>query len=193
MDKTKTLESAKKHGYILVIVTIVTLTLQAYFSEAFSDNLMLFCIASSVGTLTIAYPYIRMLQGIEVIANESEDQFFILSTTRFIKITIIGTAVFVILIWSEWLLGEKMGSLLSLISTLGIMVYLGGTTLKISKGFLSLQPEYGKLAKQTSYWHKVSGYLMVSVILSIIGIVLSLVADYFMWKLICQRLKENGG
>ena len=191
MKDINVLEKAKKHGYYSLVILLISYAAQAYLGYKFPEETLWFSVVTAIGMIIVLYTYRTMMLGILAMAEESTDQNFILSTKSFIKTTIISCLVIAFVMVVFELISTELVAFVSFISIVAMLVYLGMASLKISKGFTALEEKYAKTAKRAVFWHKITGYLLVSVILSIIGMITSLVADYFMWRLICMRLKES--
>jgi hypothetical protein len=191
MSNNNILETAKRQGYTSALILVITFIIQGYLTYRFPDDTLLFAVISGVAMIIVLYTYRLMMLGILAMAEESKDQNFTSSTLGFIKATVISCIVLAFVGIVAELIPTKVVSLISLISTVAMLVYLGVASLRISKGFTVLEGKYTETAKRTVFWHKVTGYLLVTVILSLVGLITSLIADYFMWRLISMRLKES--
>ena len=59
----------------------------------------------------------------------------------------------------------------------------GILSIRISKDVKDFEPTLGTVAKRAALWNRIAGWLMVTLVLSPVGAVLSLIADYYMWRM----------
>lgn len=188
MNNIKIFKKAKKFGYLTAAILLATIAGQLFLPIQFPDNGLIFEVFTTVMTLVITYTYFVMLKGVEVAAHDSADEYLIAATKKFIQavlVTCVGISFYGLL---AYLLQNESFTLLLTIMVLGLLFWFGILSIKISKGFANVTDRYGKSARRAALWHKISGWLMVSVVLSPIGILTSLIADYYMWKVVSERL-----
>ncbi len=64
---------------------------------------------------------------------------------------------------------------------------LGIMSIRVAPFFDKFENDQNNYGRKTAKWLKISGWLQATVILSIVGGALSLVADFYMWKLVKQE------
>ena len=191
MENLKTLKIAKQSGYYTLVIILLTFVVQGYLTIILPEKTLWLAIFTTLATLVVTYTYWIMLLGVATIAGETNNQTFIVSVKSFIRAVLVTCFVVAFVGLIIELQNNEIISLVLSIMVLASLVYLGIVSLKIAKGFKVVEAKYGKTVKRAIFWHKVSGYLMISVILGLFGVLTSLIADYFMWRLVCIRLKES--
>jgi hypothetical protein len=181
---------AKKFGIICLLLLLVEIAVLATTYTIFDEKNLLQALIVCVFTLVILYTYLEMLKGIEFIAEESKNQNFIKNYQSF-KIAIIITGIyFAFSDLVDVIAQNEIISFAVLILTLLTFLYLGIVSLFLAKSFSELDATLTKYAKQAAFWNKLSGVLFVSVLFGVFGALTSLIADFYMWKVISEKLKQ---
>lgn len=99
-----------------------------------------------------------------------------------ISIFMVTNIFFAFLLWLT--LGVVAWAPILLPVTVVLCIVAGIYSIRVGNDFKRLQEQFGQLGLKVALWRKISGYLMASVVLFIIGMLLSFVADYYMWRLL---------
>jgi|SRR3989344_6001396 len=75
---------------------------------------------------------------------------------------------------------EKIFGLVAIV----LIAILGIVSIRIAPFFDKLEGDRAEYGRKVARWLKISGWLMATVILSIIGVLASLIADFYMWRLV---------
>lgn len=142
----------------------------------------IFCMAA------VAHTYLIMLDGITAIAQERQIETFIRSVLNFIRATILSVVALIFSTLLDVISSDGSLALVSILIAVVPLVYLGIVSLEIAKDFKQLE---GQPAHRAALWHKIAGILMVSIVLIPLGILVSLLADYYMWRVISDRLNRS--
>lgn len=75
---------------------------------------------------------------------------------------------------------------LLLVATLPLWCVNGIFLFKLAECFKKYLEELGKLGKRVVIWNKISGWLLASVVLFIPGLILSLIGEFFLWRVLAR-------
>lgn len=134
----------------------------------------------------VSISYVVMLLGLKPISQEKNDQQLLNAVNQFIWVCIVFYVVSAPMLMQSFLPSEvlKIFALLCLV----IYAVTGVFSIRLGNNLKRLEVDYGRIAKNASLWSRVSGWLAVSFILLPLGLILSCVADYFMWRLLKERV-----
>lgn len=138
--------------------------------------------------LAIGLSYVLVLYGVREVALQIGDKVLV----RHLDFTVWLSVVLTPLAAASPLLEpfSELGAQILLLITLLVFGVVGVVAILLSHDFRRTQEQLGVVSKRIACWHAVSGYLMVTIILSPLGILLSLVADLYMWKLLRDRVAQ---
>lgn len=161
----------------LVIASMVLSVPGAFFQ----DNFYLQGLLSVVG-LGILATYTMLLLGILKVAEETGDNRFINDVWVFI-ITGVVCGLILNVFYFPTLFSPSVLATAAIIMVVTFFL-LGIYSIRLSKDFSKLNQSIGPFALKAARWYKISGWLIVTLILLPIGFLLSLVADYYTWKML---------
>lgn len=187
----QSLLKAKKYGYITVFILLISFIGQIALTVLLPEEFLLGQIFITVTTLLLTYTYLVLMRGISVIAAESKNEQFIKATKQYITVIISTSGILAFYGLAIVAISNSLFTFIATSLMLLCITLLGFVSLRIAKGFESIIPVYGKSARRATYWHKIAGWLIVTVILNSIGILVSLIADYYMWRVINQRIDST--
>lgn len=177
----------KNAGIICLILSVLDLVMSFFIDankpDIFTESIQFII---SVG-LTITYSL--LLLGIYTIVKERNDQQFIKDIKNFLTITIIIGVIVAVTSFSRLITPTILITLAIVYFTLGVGA--GIVAIRLAKDFQRLETQYGNYAHQASRWHKISGWLLATILLLPLGGLLSIIADYYMWKVLQQYLKKK--
>ncbi len=169
--------------YLIIILPHLLQSLLIGVSENQTPLLIVGVVLAIVADIT----YILLLVGVQALAKELRAERLVQNLQAGIIIT-----AFMLPINS---LGSVFGNfsrvaaMSSLVASLIVMILYGIISIRLATDFKRLEGQLGASAHVISRWQKISGYLMVTVLFSVIGALLSLIADYHMWRLLKNRMK----
>ncbi len=73
------------------------------------------------------------------------------------------------------------------IATIVLMVPIGIASIQLARFFENDEIERSEYEKKAGKWLRISGWLMATVILGLIGGILSFIADVYLWRMIRQK------
>ncbi len=74
---------------------------------------------------------------------------------------------------------------LSLVALIPILSIMGILFLRVAESF-ALQSELGVLGKRIVFWNRIGGWMLASVILAIPGALVSLIGEFYLWRLLAR-------
>lgn len=173
----------KLHGLICLLLVVPYLFVtgaRIFYPENLPLSLVEFLI--SVG---IFVTYTFFLLGILAIAKERKNSRFIKNVRCFVLFYVL---MLLLTLLSGFLsLDSAILALGFLVSLLILFVIFGILSIRLAKDFQELTTDYGEPARKAAKWNKIAGYLLISVVLTLIGAFLSLIADYYMWRVLQKR------
>jgi len=143
-------------------------------------------IGAAIAVVLVA-TYVMLLLGVKEVAEQVEDA-KLASNLQILIILSVATFPLFALNAPLGTISGFAGQVAGILS-LVMLIALGLIALRLAKDFRRAQEVLGSTSKHAARWHAISGYLMVSILLSPIGLLLSLVADFFMLKLLYERSK----
>lgn len=181
---------ARKSGvatfWILILSFIIAFFL-AFFQK--KDTQLWADLISAIFTLVTTVTYTIFLFGVLDLAKRSSDLGFVKNTKIFIYLGVACGLIASVTSLSSLIPISIL--LLLLVPELVLFFALGVMAIRIAPNFKALESTVGIAAQRAAKWHKVSGWLIVSVVLFPFGLMLSLVADFYMWKVLGEYLKKN--
>jgi len=138
----------------------------------------------------ICVAYVLLLFAVQEIVKSVGDATFVRRMRDFLAASVIGFFFLAPLV-SPILFPELLIQVLALVSIVVVAVF-GIVSIRIAPFFGKLEGERAQSGKKTALWLKISGWLMATVVLSFVGGFASLIADFYMWRLVRQeRLKTQ--
>lgn len=174
-----------KSGIITLVLVLISTIL--YSVAIFYPGRGIEIIGSILSVATLI-AYIVMLKGVRALAKEVPDE----SLDKNLKTVMIlsGIAILPSVFISMPNVIPSM-ALVSMLAYIFVVFVAGLYSLKLSRDFRRLVDILGISSSKAARWHKISGWLMVTIIPLVLGIVLSFIADYYMWRLLRDRVKSR--
>jgi hypothetical protein len=181
-ESLEMVKKANKKGVLCAwaLLAVVVLQLVVWFLFSFEGLMMSATII--VGVIILGYLYYEFLKGFVPISLKTGDLKFQSNVNLFIKIMILSCLALISIEVAKVIFELASTSLFMVTANIVVYFVLGIVSLKISKSFTDNKQELGVCAEQAALYHKVAGWLLVTVILGFVGILASLIADYYMWK-----------
>lgn len=132
--------------------------------------------------LFVCLAYFVFLLAVRSIVNLTGDVAFVHRMRDFLVATIVG-CLSMALSMTPALLPATLNEIFGLLSIVFIAI-LGIVSIRLAPYFDKLENNRARYGKKASRWLRISGWLMATVILSFIGVFASLIADFYMWRLI---------
>ena len=131
---------------------------------------------------------ILLYLGIRALGKERNDKKLV---THIHSLIVLSAAVVALLAGMSLLGIVLIPVQLILMVGLPLLLGFGIVFLLLAKDFKRLESDFGVPATKAAVWHKISGWLSISIILSPLGGLFSLIADYYMWRVLQQAAKRN--
>lgn len=185
MNSIEKIKKAKMFGVVGAVMVVVTLGL-SFFVTAYYENASygILYLVDIVTSLALTFLYALFLDGVKEIAKISGNSAFKENVKLFYWASLVTGVIAAFLPP-----GPVLNPIVGVVFAVVLAVVLGLVSIRISKGFKEIE-RYGKYSSRAAKWHKVTGYLMVTIIFSPIGALTSLIADFYMWKVLSEHLRQ---
>jgi|SRR3989338_6202328 len=170
---------------ILIIPSMIVSFVAQWYPQGFVIKIL--SLVVSLGSLIAG---ILLYVGIWALGKKRRDQVL----TKHLKVWFVLGATFLV-----WILLTSSNTILSssiklplTFALIPLVISMGVFLILLGKDFKRLESDFGKPATRAASWNKISGWLMVIVLLSPIGALLSVIADYYMWRVLQEEVKRHG-
>ena len=174
----------KKAGVVTAVFVVISLITQFTLPTIYAGAFWVDALLASVYVI-ICVSYILFLAGLRGLAKGSESVKYTNALSFFTWTTVIASIVSFPTFFPN-LMPLFVLTALSLIFVV-LLVVMGIASLKLAPGFSTISRN--PWTPKASMWLKISGWLMATVILLPIGALLSLIADYYMWKALSHEVR----
>lgn len=130
--------------------------------------------------------YLIFLNALRVVAEKKNNTDLVKTIKRYIVFVVIVSIPGCL---TSFITVVPAISLIAFIIVLLLSIPLGIILLQFAKQLQKLESEFGEIAKRASFWNRISGWLIISVIFSIFSGITSLIADYYLWLILRKYLK----
>jgi hypothetical protein len=174
---------------ILCLIALVAMLIVTFVSGGAAKSVIGDLVALVI-YLFVCVTYFVFLLAIQTIAKSVGDAVFVHRIRDFLAASIIG-CLFMAPLMTPLLLPDSLEKILVLVSVV-VVAILGIVSIRIAPSFDKLEGNRAEYGRKAARWLKISGWLMATVILSFIGIFVSLIADFYMWRLVKQERLNAG-
>ena len=171
--------------YLILFIPIIIIS---FLASWYPNNLVIEIIAFAAywGSLIAG---ILFYLGVLALGKERKEEKLVKHMQAVILLSVV-LVVLSVVVSLQGILSTTTQLILS-IGYLPLFVGLGIVALLLAKDFKRLESDFGTPATKAASWHKISGWLLVTVILSPIGGLFSLIADYYMWRVLQEAAKRH--
>lgn len=155
----------------------------------YPDNITFRTIAFAL-YIGIFISYVLFLMGILAIVKERADKVFVKDIKAFILLSIVAGLLVSVTGSFDNLISPNLLLALDIFNIILIMG-VGIVAIRLGKDFKRLENSFGKIATDAAKWHRISGWLMATIILFIVGVFISLIADIYMWLILKRHLQKS--
>lgn len=191
MFKNGTIENVKMGKIFGIVCAVLFLPgfLIALPIVLYPDNITFRIIAFAL-YIGIFVSYVLFLIGILAIVKERADNVFVRDIKAFILLSIVVGLIVSVTGSFDNLISPGLLIAFDILNIVLIMG-VGIVAIRLGKDFKRLEDSFGKIATSAAKWHKISGWLMATIILSIVGVFISLIADIYMWLILKRHLQKS--
>ncbi|MBI4079824.1 hypothetical protein HY414_01165 [Candidatus Kaiserbacteria bacterium] len=133
--------------------------------------------------------FILFMLGIRGVAVRTAAPAFIRVVNTWIAINILE--MLLLLPWSFPRYFETDFLTLLLVAVLPVLCVNGIVLIRFSEQFGTFVPQFGTRANRIAWWLKVSGWMLASIILFIPGLLVFIVAEFYMWRLLASETSRT--
>lgn len=169
-------------GIFCLIALITCLAVQSVFGVGKS---VIGDVTALIIYLVVCATYFTVLLSVQEIVKSVGGPAFVKSMRDFLIATVASCLLMAPLL-PPLLVPDLLEKILGLVAVI-LVVILGVVSIRVAPFFDKLEGKRAEYGKKASRWLKISGWLMATVILSVVGVLASLIADFYMWRLVKQE------
>lgn len=170
--------------YLLLWLPALYLSIVSSFFHTTFDAELANAVVGTFGN----FCYLPILYALLKVSKERGERRFTIDLTlaliAAVALMVLGAIDFREL-FAQW--GALSGLIVFIVSWL-LYIPLGAINLRLATDFTRLAAEY-QYATKASFWNRISGWIMVTVVFAPIGSLISVIADYFMWRVVVQKAR----
>ena len=193
------IKRGKTVGFYYLVVLLPLSIISGFATSIFPENTLL-SLSNNFVFIVMTVAYFLFLWGVVVLGKNEGDETFVHHMKIFIWVSV-GLMIVPFILgfflglfapsFSEDPSSHPLFLVLTLVAAIVALAAIGVISLYLAKDFERMERSLGEDAREASKWFRISGYLTLSVILSPIAAFLSIFADYYMWKLLRERVKKS--
>jgi len=147
-------------------------------------------VVSLVIYVIVCVTYLALLLAVQEIVKSVGDVVFV-HRMRVFLFVVVATYLLFAPLTTPFFVPDWLEAILVFVAIVLTAIF-GVVSIRVAPFFDKLEGRRAEYGRKAARWLKISGWLMATVILSVFGAIASLVADFYMWRLVrSERLNAN--
>lgn len=153
----------------------------------FEESVLLQAISFVIFILS-SIAFILLVLGVRAIASGRKEENFLKNAHAFLALSLALCVVSAFVSFPDLL--SPLMTFFLFAGMIILIIGFGVVSIRMGRDLKRLAPELGYYAEKASFWSRLSGWLIVTIVLGFVGLFLTLIADYYLWRLVQQEAKK---